>query len=693
MALGDLGGGILAGVQGAQAFAQQRRDNQFRQDQLQLARDKQAENIRQFNEALKIDQQNANTSRMNAETNRGQLEVSQGNLRIAEAAEDRAATDFARTQDTQRAGDYYLRAQKLGFVSAEDATKLDQNVLAPVLAAGDRNADQFAIDVLENGSLPRPDGFSYTEIRRDENGMLSVVGQYEDGSMGVLTERGTIEPSDKVVMLTPEQAAKFISDEWVNYRVLEGAQGRAGATYMAQMGVNDADIAAANAAADAQATVTTSIDAQGNPAASRSFRNVLNAAETEEEKRALVRQTAKDLGIAIPDAPDDTTRFSGRVKTLRDAITRLTNRRATLKQGALRTQIDGEVTKLQDELAQLQKEEADIRTARGTAGKTPVMDTESWNQFEESVIARVDGMTPEEIDAAIDSGELTLTEAQIATMGQRMQEVGVKSIADIAKLPTREQLAARALLSVVAPDDKARERARLEISNLKSTGRTDASQSDLDKQATDRIKADASAVSAAAALRNARTNFLKYVEGIDKDGNTRLYRAGQLAVEALESMTTRFRDPDRADKPNKDWRSALAGFNDDLSKIQVQAAQFQNDPQAMALINESINAGLSTAIATFVQFGPSAGFGARLKSFFLDDANPQGTDFDLSRVRVDDPDNPTELIYLSFATDQDGNRTGEQQGKRVKISDFEKLGKRLSDRVTRAAIANTPRDG
>ena len=693
MALGDLGGGILAGVQGAQAFAQQRRDNQFRQDQLQLARDKQAENIRQFNEALKIDQQNANTSRMNAETNRGQLEVSQGNLRIAEAAEDRAATDFARTQDTQRAGDYYVRAGKLGYVSADDATKLDQSVLAGGLATGDRNADQFAIDVLENGSLPRPDGFSYTEIRRDENGMLSVVGQYEDGSMGVLTERGTIEPSDKVVMLTPEQAAKFISDEWVNYRVLEGAQGRAGATYMAQMGVNDADIAAANAAADAQATVTTSIDAQGNPAASRSFRNVLNAAETEEEKRALVRQTAKDLGIAIPDAPDDTTRFSGRVKTLRDAITRLTNRRATLKQGALRTQIDGEVTKLQDELAQLQKEEADIRTARGTAGKTPVMDTESWNQFEESVIARVDGMTPEEIDAAIDSGELTLTEAQIATMGQRMQEVGVKSIADIAKLPTREQLAARALLSVVAPDDKARERARLEISNLKSTGRTDASQSDLDKQATDRIKADASAVSAAAALRNARTNFLKYVEGIDKDGNTRLYRAGQLAVEALESMTTRFRDPDRADKPNKDWRSALAGFNDDLSKIQVQAAQFQNDPQAMALINESINAGLSTAIATFVQFGPSAGFGARLKSFFLDDANPQGTDFDLSRVRVDDPDNPTELIYLSFATDQDGNRTGEQQGKRVKISDFEKLGKRLSDRVTRAAIANTPRDG
>ncbi|MAA66702.1 MAG: hypothetical protein CL581_18250 [Alteromonadaceae bacterium] len=687
MAVGDFGGGLLAGLQGAQAFAQQRRDNQFREDELQLARDKQAENIRQFNEALKVDQQNADTSRMNAETN-------QGTLAIAQAQEERTARDDARAQDTQRAGDYYIRAGNLGYVSTENATKLDEGVLAAGLAAGDRNADQFAIDVLENGFLPRPDGFTYTEIRRDENGGISVVGQYEDGSMGVLTERGTIEASDNVIVLTPEQAAKAISDEWVNYRVLDGAQGTAGATYMAQMGVNDADIRAANDAADAQAIVTTTIDAQGDPAASRSFRNVLAAAETEEEKQNLIRQTAKDLGIAIPDTFDDTTRFSGRVKTLQDAITRLTNRKARLNQGApLGAQIDREVAKYQEELAELQQQEADIRTARGNntrfAGRTPVMDTDAWNDFEQSVITRVDGLSPEELDALVDSGELRLTSSQISAMGQRMQEAGVEKISDITKLPTREQLAARALLSVVAPDEKARERARAEMSNLKSTGRADVSQSDLDKQATDRIEADARAVSAAASLQNAQTNFRKYVEGIDKDGNTRLYRAGQIAVQALDSMTSRFQDPDRPDKPNKNWKSALVGFNNDLSKIQVQSAQFQNDPQAMALINESINAGLSTAIATFVQFGPSAGFGARLKSFFVDDANPQGTDFDLSRVRVNDPENPTEFIYLSYATDADGNRTGEQQGKRVKISDFEKLGKRLSDRVKQAAIANT----
>lgn len=690
MALGDFGGGLLAGMQGAQAFAQQRRDNKYRQDVLEFDREKQQENIRQFNESIKIDQQNANSSTKNAETNARLATVSEGNLEIAQAQEGRAARDDARVQDTQRSGDYYVRAGKLGYVSAQDHTKLDQKVLAGGLAAGDRNADDFALDVLQNGSLPRPEGFKYTEIRRDENGGISVVGEYEDGSMGVLTERGTIEASDTVIVLTPEQAAKAISDEWVNYRVLEGAQGRAGATYMAQMGVNDADINAANAAADAQAIVTTTIDAQGDPAASRSFRNLLASAETEEEKRLLVRQTAEDFGIDIPDAqPDDSTRFSGRVKTLQDAITRLTNRRATVKSDPARQKIDLEVDKYRKELASLQQEEASIRTARGTAGKTPVMDTDAWNDFEQSVIARVDGLSPEELDALVDSGELRLTTSQINAMGQRMQEAGVKKISDIAKLPTREQLAARAVLAVVAPDENARERARQESSNLKSSGRADASESDLYQAETDRIKANASEVSALAALNNSRTSFAKYMDGIDKDGNTRLYRAGQLAKEALESMTTRFRDPDRADQPNKNWRSALQGFNDDLSVIEVQSAQFQNDPQAMALLNESINAGLSTAIATFVQFGPSAGFGARLKSFFLDDANPQGTDFDLSRVRVDDPENPTEFIYLSYATDADGNRTGEQQGKRVKISDFEKLGKRLSDRVKKAAIANT----
>ena len=80
MALGDFGGGLLAGMQGAQAFAQQRRDNKYRQDVLEFDRQKQQENIRQFNESIKIDQQNA-------DTNSRLATVSEGNLEIAQAAE------------------------------------------------------------------------------------------------------------------------------------------------------------------------------------------------------------------------------------------------------------------------------------------------------------------------------------------------------------------------------------------------------------------------------------------------------------------------------------------------------------------------------------------------------------------------------------------------------------------------------
>jgi hypothetical protein len=741
MALGDFGGGVVAGIQGAQAFAQQRRDNQFRRDQLdlqtrqlelsadelQLSREKQQENVRQFNETLKrtdrglaVDERNADTSRMNAETDQGRLKVQQGELAIKQAQEGRDATEFGREQFIELSGDLFVQAGKYGLVSPADATKLDEDVLAGQLQTGDRNATALSLRVLNEGTLPKPKGFTYTEIRKGPNGGLSVIGRYEDGSMGVLTAEGSVEKTDKVLILDPKQAAKAVSNEWLNFRVLDGAKGRAGAEYMAMRGVNQADINARSRAADEQATVVTTIDAQGNPAASRSFRTVLALAETDEERQQLVRQTAIDLGIAIPEptAPEqvpespkssgyrelDTTlsnsivplpggvkentlaRYEGRLET---ELERLKNREISGNRPdrvSARNRRDKRIGEIEAELAQIKGEEV----APAEAPKTPVMDTEAWGQFEETVIQRVDGMSDQEIDAAVDSGELTLTVDQVNVMGQRMQEAGVRSIADIAKLPTNEQLAARVLLAVVAPDENARERAREGMSNLKETGTTSYSRAALDEAETDRRKADANVLNAQASLQNAQTNWARYVKGIDSDGRSRLGRAGEKAGQVFDSMVARFRpDPERPEKLTKNYRSALAGFSQDLRKIIATKAEFKGDAEATEIIDGAINAGISEAVAVFVDNGPSASWTASLKSFFLDSPNAQGTDFSLSRVRVNDPQNPTELIYLSYATDAQGNRTGEQQGARIKISDLEKVSKAIADYATTTAIANT----
>jgi len=765
MALGDFGGGLLAGIQGVQAMSQQRRDNAARDRQmdqtdrslrlseyeLELSRDRLAENKRQFEITSKQTDRGLAVDEQNADTNKRLADVSEGNLKIAQAEEGRKATDYAEGQKKKELATLVNTGGKLGFVDPTNPSKVDELALAGQLQVRDRNANNFALTILNKGSLPRPEGFEYTEIR-EVNGKLAVLGKYKDGRQGVLTENGSIRPDDQVVLLDPKTAASMISDEYVNFDVLEAIKGTAGAEYLAMSAVNEADTVAASA----QAKVTTTIDAQGNPAASRSFRRVLAAAGSEQEKRQIIRQTAEDLGIDIPAPPEPGDKIidytppegnsamsggmgfdyrvfangkiqvdglNGQIAKLeseleedvntpqqvqkkqakifelqqeRDAIIDDRNRKSLNSVEAEIADYENKVSKTRGKSKDywqglLDKKIAkrdELRTALGDI--TPVMQTEAWAQLEANVIDRVDGMTPEEIDAAVDSGELTLTVDQINTMSQRLQEAGVKTIADIAKLPTKEQLASRALLAVVAPDVTARDTARAELANLKETGTTSYSRSSLDQANTDATKARANLINAEANLINAQTNWGNYKKGLTKDARERLGAAAEEAERIFTSMNSRFRpDPDNPQETTTNYRAAIAGFSQDLRNFTAVKAQFADDPEALGIIDGAINAGISEAVASFVNNGPSAGFGATLKSFFLDSPNAQGSDFSLSRVRVNDPQNPTELIYLSYETDASGSRTGEQQGARIKISDLEKVSKSIADYVKKTAVANT----
>ena len=112
MALGDFGGGLLAGMQGVQQMGQQRRDNKFRQDSLQLDRDRLGQSakehedrVAQWEEENEINSRNATVSERNATTNEGNLAVSQGNLKVNQGdlklrqnADSREQTEFSQAQ-------------------------------------------------------------------------------------------------------------------------------------------------------------------------------------------------------------------------------------------------------------------------------------------------------------------------------------------------------------------------------------------------------------------------------------------------------------------------------------------------------------------------------------------------------------------------------------------------------------------
>lgn len=103
-------------------------------------------------------------------------------------------------------------------------------------------------------------------------------------------------------------------------------------------------------------------------------------------------------------------------------------------------------------------------------------------------------------------------------------------------------------------------------------------------------------------------------------------------------------------------------------------------------INAAIKDGIGLSVAAYANDGDST-IVQSLMSFFRSDANGQVGDFDLDRVKVNDPKNPTELFYLSESVGSDGSR--EQQGASITIRDLEKVNKRLADAVVNAAVKNT----
>ena len=90
MAVQDFGSGLLAGMQGAMAFAQQKRDNKFRQDELDLSIKKHEDTVEQWRRENSLKDREVTVaenidSREQSKFNRQQVE--QGNDRVIAAAQ------------------------------------------------------------------------------------------------------------------------------------------------------------------------------------------------------------------------------------------------------------------------------------------------------------------------------------------------------------------------------------------------------------------------------------------------------------------------------------------------------------------------------------------------------------------------------------------------------------------------------
>lgn len=751
MAVGDFGGGLLAGIQGVQAFAQQQKDNAARNRQLDQAdrglrlergrlnqsAKEHEDRVAQWKEENELNARNATVNERNATVNERQVGVSEGNLKISQAEEGRKATEFSQDQAQMASKEVFANGQAQGYYSPGESQYLKVDRLASDLSSGaNRQTDQFSLSVLNQ--TPRAEDFTFTSIDRTTvPGKAIIRGRYADGREGVMTAEGGIQEGEEVVVLDFKDAAQLISNEFprIGIKAL-GAEGYS--ELMAKEGLNRVAVASRTQAVEQETAVVTAVDATGEVGMARAFRSALAAAGTEQERQEILTDMAQTMGVeynppvATPrdqivdySAPSsaatsanpytsnlrsvnrrvnsaEVNRIAAKTARLEkqaegktgpqlEAINRqlddLYNERQELvdteNRASLR-QIDEELTDLQarfDKAAPARKEfwqgkldeknakRDEIRTALGEI--TPAMQTDVYKELETQLFTRLEGMSKQEIDALVDSGELPFSQEQVAVMRQRAQEAGIQKPSDIQKLPSQERLGYYALLSTIAQDPNQREAFRNENANLLETGTTSMSAKDVDISQRDFAKIQntlySNVTSRMAEERQARSS-----------STDSMRRAGELASEISTSAQGVFFNEDG------EFISTLESartFAQTLPSLQAKAAQFTPGTPEFDLINASVSSAVSNVVAAYVNDGDAGMIDGLYSFFFRDDPNGQMSDFNLSRVIVDDPENPTKLMYLG-----PGGRV--VQGAEMSLTGLQEIDNNVYNIVRKQAIEN-----
>ena len=415
MALGDFGGGLLAGIQGVQQMSQQRRQNQ-------------------------------QTDRRLDQGDR-QLDIAQAQLEIAQANEgDR--------RDTRTANQIYQTYQTYGFLT-DDRMGLDKQKFIDALQSDNEAtayaARQFIKDAARTSGL-LPAGTKDVKIVQGPNGGYALQTVNADGSPGMVTVDGSSEPDSEVAQFPTLSSLVNNLNHTYMTKVLPMQDRFDPNTARNYIDYSDAVLDEINV-----------VNQLPEPVQRGVIGGMANLDDQPEEQQAFVDQVKQDtLGEEPETPPEPEEDNSDRIETLRSGIERLTNRRARLKEGSpLIEKIDLEVARLREELEGLQAPSPEFENP----------------QLEEKAKV-VEEKTPEQIQESVESGETVLEDAEIVAVAQDLEREGVRDVSDIQKLSRRKQAVAIAAILASEKDPGVRSAKAKELSNVLETGRLSTSAKD-----------------------------------------------------------------------------------------------------------------------------------------------------------------------------------------------------------------------
>ena len=600
----------------------------------------------------------------------------QTSRRLASEQGAREQSEFEQAQRDQDYTNVFVRLRDQGFISVDTSAENPRIRLSKEfntrLASGDAIAQQGAIDISNLGLQGKvPEGFKIDRIdtAKDEDGNSTFIvgGVNADGSRGVLTEQGT---SDDNAL-----AKQFGGDELFK-QVQFAFQDRNGVLY-GQRAVdlnsfaNSRDLIIANAQGELFAGL------QNNPAAQRQAAATIATSETPEEEAELTNQLRQDVGlppvaiptesepepeaVSTPAAKPAPTDNSAQIAKLEQDIAEIDGRKTAGRpaNARARAQKQRELNRLKNESQSGESEDADVGRTRGERKFAPLPAI-----VEEQVAPVVEGKTIPEIDEAIDNGELRVDPATAAAAAKDLQQQGVNTAADLAKLDPRRQAFAYAMIVASTPNDGNRRAVRDQLINILETGVSDRGQS-----VREDFKADTGRMNA---IQAAKTFGLQVRKYIDQNND----QAGKDISKFYEEIY----------EDNFDEDGELTGDPGAVKRLanryvkQIYADSIGYDtPQAQQLANQALNTAVSLIVQVLADEGKSSGIVDKFQSLFRQDVSGT-TSYDVSGlVRAGD------LIYYR---ERDAQGDLSPRGAGVSVNALRKVDPDLANMIVKITEEN-----
>lgn len=459
----------------------------------------------------------------------GQFADYQSARKIATDQNAREQAKFDRDQKTDAANGMVNRLQTADLLDPKNKTRLNIDAFRNGLERNDQSVRRIGLDIINNsGELG--EGVTATNIRRQNNGGFVIETTNANGERGAVTEDGSSNPESNVVTFEPGRLTNIANDYYRRNVIanLDDAGRSRYNVYVEDIRLVDLEIEALNLT-----------EQRAGIGARRQLAGVLSEASPEEKAQIVSEVTGKSAPAPASDAKQE------QIAALKERMGKLTGPGSDRPRREIQAEIDAlegkpaspepkkpdpEQAAIQEEIDALKLRKDRIPAGRGgnrakAAVQKKIDALESQLSPEEepapaiaqaapkAAAAITDTTTVDEIDAAVDSGEIEVSESDAQAIAQKMQEMEIKKISDLQKLNRKDRLLAYAALRLFTPDASARENIRADMKNIVETGVAGYSAKDLDTARVNQQNAATSAQNAATSLMSENRAAVKDQRG------------------------------------------------------------------------------------------------------------------------------------------------------------------------------------